>query len=201
MGKRKAYKVLVIQQRQRNNKNCKVTLYSLLTSYSISTASIENRAKLHSPPLLDVNDKGIVQLTKETKKFIVGNYVYTRLQKDCVVNMCPHVPLDFNDERSCYSILLVHTVWPIEGEINILNGKPTAIERLRDMKQKNDILPYVSCTLERNHQSQTLRNQAGTLRDLNNNNDGIIDDESADNDDAISIVNSHDEDEKINDQM
>jgi hypothetical protein len=78
MGVRKAYEILVIQQRQRNDRSCKVTLYSLLTSYSISTASMNNRAKLHSPPLLDVNDKGIIQLTKETKKFIVGNYVYPR---------------------------------------------------------------------------------------------------------------------------
>ena len=89
MGKRQAYESLVIQQRQLNDGNCDATLYGLLSSYSISTATRDNVAKLKSPPLVRVNDNGIIQLTNETKKFLSGNYVYTRLTNDCVVNMCP----------------------------------------------------------------------------------------------------------------
>ena len=89
MGKRQAYESLVIQQRQLNDGNCDATLYGLLSSYSISTATRDNVAKLKSPPLVRVNDNGIIQLTNETKKFLSGNYVYTRLTNDCLVNMCP----------------------------------------------------------------------------------------------------------------
>jgi hypothetical protein len=110
MGKRKAYENLLVQQKQAYDGQCNFTMFNLFTSYSTRTAKSDDKKKLKPPPLLAVNDDGRIILTKNTKKFIVRETVYTRYRQDCVVNQCPYVPLDDIDERSCYSTLLLHTI-------------------------------------------------------------------------------------------
>ena len=105
MGKRMAYQLLVIQQRENYDGKCNITIYSLYTSYNVSVAS----TKVYpAPSLLHVDDGGIIISTLKNHKFMIQNTVYTRLRKDCVVNLCPYVPVNDSDERSCYSTLLVH---------------------------------------------------------------------------------------------
>jgi hypothetical protein len=116
-GKRKAYENLLIQQKQTYGGQCNFTMFNLFTSYSTSAASSQDRTKLKLPPLLNVDNDGIIVLTKHTRKFIVHDTVYTRYRKDCIINQCPYVPMNDSDERSCYSTLLLHTIWPIEGEL------------------------------------------------------------------------------------
>ena len=78
-----------------------------------------------------VNEDGSIISTKETKKIIVQETVYTRYRKDVMINQCPYIPLNETDEQSCYSTLLLHTIWPIRGEkrcFGILNLQSIACD-------------------------------------------------------------------------
>jgi hypothetical protein len=136
-------------------------MFNLFTSYNTRTAKIEDKRKLKQPPLLTVNENGIIVLTKLTKKFIVRETVYTRYNKDCVINQCPYVTLNDSDERSCFSTLLLHTVWPIEGEINALHGLGSAIECLHRLKLENKIPHCVKNAVESINNSHVLRSNTG----------------------------------------
>lgn len=149
-------------------------MFTLLTSYRLSTATLKEKAKLLIPPLLIVDDSGVINLTSETKKFRVQDFVYTRLRKNCVVNLCPHVPINDSDERSCYSSLLIHIPWPIEGEINLLQGYDTAVECYFNLKRDSRIPEYVKCTIEGYHKSDTIRDNLGSI--INSNDDDDEDD-------------------------
>ena len=92
---------------------------------------------------------------------MIQNTVYTRLRKDCVVNLCPYVPVNDSDERSCYSTLLVHIPWPWGGEEEILRGYESAVECLYNLKLSDDIPPYVNYTLELLHNSNVIRDNVG----------------------------------------
>jgi PIF1-like helicase len=189
-GKRKAYESLLIQQKQTYGGQCNFTMFNLFTSYNTSAASSQDRTKLKLPPLLKVDNDGIIVLTKHTRKFVVHDTVYTRYRKDCIINQCPYVPLNDSDERSCYSTLLLHTIWPIEGEINMLHGLDTAVDCLRRLKSHNEIPHYVKNAVESIHNSHVLRSNTGTIETNNeiddesngdNNDDDIYDELSDDN--------------------
>jgi hypothetical protein len=194
MGKRKAYENLLVQQKQAYDGQCNFTMFNLFTSYSTRTAKSDDKKKLKQPPLLAVNDDGRIILTKNTKKFIVRETVYTRYRQDCVVNQCPYVPLDDSDERSCYSTLLLHTIWPIEGEINVLHGLHSAVECLHRLKLENKIPQYVKNAVESIHNSNVLRSNTGCKGAKNtggsDEDDGDIsieeDDDILDEDDELS---------------
>ena len=160
LGKRRAYENLVVQQRESYDDQCFVTLFTLLSSYSISTPKV---LKLSPPPLLIVNSDGIIALSSTSRKFMIMDIVYTRLRKDCVVNLCPYVPLNDMDERSCYSTLLIHIPWPIEGEDNILRGYKSAVDCLSVLKSDEKIPRYVKYYLDLSHRSDTLRQNVGTI--------------------------------------
>lgn len=94
-----------------------------------------------------------------------------------------------------------HTYGLAEGEINLLNGKPSAIGRLNEMRLKNEILPYVKCTIERNHKSRTLKNQTGIINYIHYDGEGPSDVESADIDDELSNFISDGADDNIHDTI
>ena len=158
MGKRLAYEILVQQQRDKFNGQCNVTLFSLFTSYSVSDAKSKS---FPSPLLLVINDSGVIVSTVSNQKFMVKNLVYTRLRMDCVVNLCPYVPVNDSDERSCYSTLLVHIPWPCGGEANILRGYDNAVECLYDLNLSDNIPEYVNYALELIHNSNVIRDNVG----------------------------------------
>ena len=76
--------------------------------------------------------------------------------------MSPFKSVDECDEESCFAILLVHTVWPIEGEIGLINPNSNAISRLQELKA-NKVLPiYVIPSLQRLSKSaELLSNREG----------------------------------------
>lgn len=89
--------------------------------------------------------------------------VYTRYREDCIINKCPYVPLNDDDERCCYSTLLLHTIWPIEGEVNVLHGLETAVECLRQLKDNKVIPQYVENVVESINNSYVLRSNTGGM--------------------------------------
>ena len=92
---------------------------------------------------------------------MVKKTVYIRLRKDCVVNLCPYIPVNDIDERLCYSTLLVHIPWPCGGEANILRWFNNAVECLYDLKLKENIPVYVNYALELLETSNVLRSNNG----------------------------------------
>ena len=136
-----------------------MSLFSLYTSY---TVSIENKKVYPAPALLRIDDRGIIISTSKNHKFMINSTVYTRLRKDCVINLCPYVPVNDSDERSCYSTLLVHIPWPSGGEEELLRGCDCAVECLYDLKRNGDIPSYVNYTLELLHNSNLIRENVGT---------------------------------------
>ena len=57
MGKRMAYQLLVVHQRENYDGKCNITIYSLYTSYNVSVAS----TKVYpAPALLHIDDCGII---------------------------------------------------------------------------------------------------------------------------------------------
>ena len=179
LGKRRAYESLVVQQRESYSNQCFVTLYSLFSSYSISSSKA---AKLLCPPLLILNSDGIIILSAASRKFMIKDFVYTRLRKDCVLNLCPYVPLNDKDERSCYSTLLIHIPWPLGGEEDILRGYNSAVQCLMLMQKHEKIPDYVKYILNLFHTSDILRENVGIIR---NNNEF--------EDDELMYTNSADE--------
>lgn len=68
MGRRSAYEKLMEQQRSISHGECNVTLFSVFTSYSIQKKTPKNVKELNSPPLLTIDDIGIIHLNEKTKK-------------------------------------------------------------------------------------------------------------------------------------
>jgi hypothetical protein len=183
---------------------CNVTIYSLCTSYRIQKSSNKLKRKLDSPPLLTMDDFGIIQLSDKTKKFQVNDMIYTRLRKNTIVNVCPYVPLNSEEEKSCYCTLLIHTPWPMEGEKCLLLDCDSSIQRLKQLILEGGLPAYVQPMLNREEVSRAFRKYrnhgngihvvdgeiAPVLNGYNNGNDDNNDD-SDDNDDFIeNEVNS-----------
>ena len=131
MGRRNNYGLFSNQQRLINNDNiCYVTFFQLLTNYQFS--KLTNKAKkLEQVQLLILDEHGIVS---PPNKFIINEIVFKLSKTQIIVNLCPYVPYDEQDERSAYSTLLMHFPWPAEGEINLLRGHRTAVEALRSIR-------------------------------------------------------------------
>ena len=81
MDKRKAYENLLVQQKESYGGQCNFTMFNLFTSYSANVATAKDKSKCRTPPLLKVDEDGIINLTKHTKKFIVRDTVFYKIQK------------------------------------------------------------------------------------------------------------------------
>jgi 23S rRNA pseudoU1915 N3-methylase RlmH len=203
MGKRKAYENLLVQQKELYGGQCNFTMFNLFTSYSANVATVKDKSKCRTPPLFKVDEDGIINLTKHTQKFIVHDTVYTRYRKDCIINQCPYVPLNDSDERSCYSTLLLHTIWPTEGEANILHSCQNAVECLRRLKQQNEIPQYVKNAVDSIHNSHVLRSGNTGIREPDDDDEHVVNDDNDDDDinDENIEINEDQSNERINDQM
>lgn len=85
LGKRNAYSDLVKQQRNDYQGECFVTLYSLLTSYSIGKCSNDLTQSISVPPLLVVDKHGTYVQIKPFHNFQYFEVTFTRLNsKNCV---------------------------------------------------------------------------------------------------------------------
>jgi DNA replication protein DnaC len=182
---------------------CNVTIYSICTSYRIQKSLNQFNKKLDSPPLLIMDDIGIIQLNEKTKKFQVDNMIYTRLRKNSIVNVCPYVPFNLEEEKSCYSTLLIHTAWPMEGEKCLLLDCDSSIQRLKQLISEGGLPTYVQPMLIREQISQEFRNNRNHRNSnnevngefeplLNGYNDGNDDNENSNdnNNENIELIES-----------
>ena len=163
LGRRLAYETLVYQQRKMSNGVCNVSYYSLLTSYSISLNKSQKKCDLKSPPLLVIDKYGIILKSSGTNKFKINETIYTRLRKDTVVNLCPYVPINHCDEVSCYSNLLMHLPWPMDGELSLIPDGLSSIQYYAVVLDQNLFPEYVKCTLEKYQHSDIIRKNVGIL--------------------------------------
>lgn len=92
--------------------------------------------------------------------------------------MCPFVPIDCIDERSCYSILLMHTPWPEGGELNIVAENLTAVEQLAYVMTEKLMPEYVQPMLNKIQMSQNIRSNNGRPTSVGTNDLNIGEDEN-----------------------
>lgn len=176
MGRRNAYEVLMTQQRK-NHGECNMTFYVLLTYYGFTNSDPNCKKKLTEPPLMTIDSKGHIE--NGLQKFQIGEIVYTAYKRPIVINLCPFVPIDDIDERSCYSILIMHTPWPEGGESHLIHEDNTAVSQLRRIIMDKMLPEYVEPMLRKIQTSQEIRENNGRPRP-----DGAEEAGEGDSDDA-----------------
>ncbi len=98
------------------------------------------------------------------RRFRVTNYIFTKHLKDWVLRSSPHIPVNCQEERSCYSILLLHVPWPDTrgfDESDILGEHSTAVARLQYLMEKKLLPAYVLPTLANQIRSETIFSNQG----------------------------------------
>ena len=132
-AKRDAYSALVKFHLERFSNNidengeklgencCVVTFYSLRSDYTskkikcvqLDHSKSDRRKRglkeLDHPLSIDP-ETGFIQTSE--KSFSAGGYEFTRRRKRAVIHLSPHIPINHDDDRSAYSLLLLHHVWP-----------------------------------------------------------------------------------------
>jgi PIF1-like helicase len=93
--------------------------------------------------------------------FSVNGLQFSKMAKPVIVNTCPFVPIDNNDEKSAYATLLVHSTWPIEGEEYLIHPEYTAVAKLKYIMDHNMLPSYVLPTLNRQQQSAAIAADTG----------------------------------------
>lgn len=72
-------------------------------------------------------------------KFRIDGIVYTLKKRPVVINLSPHIPYDPINEKSCFSLLLMHYPWPVHGESAIVVSE--SINKVKNLLQ-NDLFPH-----------------------------------------------------------
>jgi len=119
----------------------------------------DGAAPLLRPSPLDgtVEDPVYREHSKLTQKWKVPGlapglfYVFTRYRKPRVVALSPHVPVNTDDERSAYAILLVHLPWGSGGEKELLAAvarEGGAVALLKIVMDEGRLPAYVKPCLE-----------------------------------------------------
>ena len=144
LGQRDAFNSLIKQQYKLYS-SCNITFYIMLTYYSLSTYRPNAKQVVPFPSLLKLHPTG--EIIDAPNKFRVDSIVFTLKKRPVVINFSPHIPYDPTNERSCFSILLMHYPWPNDGEMAILVGD--CISRVK-LLVSNDLFPqYIKDTLEK----------------------------------------------------
>lgn len=108
---------------------------------------------------MQINITGIIK--DGPQKFTLNGNQFNKLAKPVIVNTCPFIPIDNNEEESAYATLLLHTPWPREGEGYIVPSGTTAVSRLKQLMGNNMIPTYVLPMLSRQATSSALTNNYG----------------------------------------
>ena len=158
-GKRDAYGAFVKQQNSLGGSGCGVTMFSLYTSYSIRNKDEKSKTKISTPSLLTMDHHGFII---EPKTFSIESIVYVARRKRIVLHLSPHVPVNADDETSCYAVILLHSVWPDGNEDDILGSPPqSAVQRLSDLRKSKKLPTYVDAFLEKVLMSETIMHVQG----------------------------------------
>jgi hypothetical protein len=99
---------------------------------------------------------------KSAKTFRIGSMIYVARKQKVVLHLSPHITVNTDDEKSCYAVLLLHTVWP-DGDEDAILGFPlcTAVERLSFLRSHQLLPIYVESFLERVTRSETIMEVQG----------------------------------------
>ena len=89
-------------------------------------------------------------------KFLVNELKYCKLSNPVVINICPYIPINNDDEDSAYSTILIHTPWPLGGEDYLLDDEESAVSRLRSLIESDEIPQYVSPMLKQQRLSSNF---------------------------------------------
>jgi hypothetical protein len=101
-----------------------------------------------------INTIGVID--NGPSKFVVNGVQFTKLKKLRMVNTCPFVPVDSNDERSAYVTWLLHAPWPPGGEDELIEPEATAVAMLLVLTNANKLPSYVQPKLQRQIASNTF---------------------------------------------
>ena len=99
------------------------------------------------------------------KLFRVGDVTFGLMHKASVVNPCPFIPINENDEKSCYSSMLLYIPWSPEGnevDDRLYKEGVSAVERLGTLMADVLLPTYVANFLTRIRRSEELRDSNGT---------------------------------------
>jgi hypothetical protein len=154
-GRREAYSVYLKEVQALTGGDVgSVTYYTFRTAYTTQavTQRIEKKVSCLSAALTVDTETGFIAASN--KSFRIDSYYYVRRRKDAVIHCTPHIPIDYNDENSCYAILLLHHPWPGGEEKNIVPDGVTAAYHLAELMRQNHLLPHVRKTLNGIKQSE-----------------------------------------------
>lgn len=87
--------------------------------------------------------------------------------------MCPYVLFFSEDEKSCYSTLLIHTPWPVGGEKCLLADCDNSIQRLKELIDSGGLPTYVQPMLIREQVSRAFRDNINHRCSVHDLDDGI----------------------------
>ena len=87
---------------------------------------------------------------------MVNELKYCKLSNPVVINICPYIPINNDDEDSAYSTILIHTPWPLGGEDYLLDDEESAVSRLRSLIESDEIPQYVSPMLKQQRLSSNF---------------------------------------------
>jgi hypothetical protein len=185
-GRRVAYHTLVKQQRQLDavgeigstTSPPLVTFFQMLTHFSLNRVS-DTRVNV-PPPRLIFDVSGLPDLS--SGRFVINKIGYTLKKKPVILCLAPFVPVDTSEERSCFSLLLLHLPWPDTGEAGLLAQHGNAVVAYHAAMQHGLFPPYVVNAIAESAKSQTLADSSAQLTSAGTTSNNDMDDNSEHND-------------------
>jgi hypothetical protein len=176
LGKRRLYHQFVIQQielaKKLHNKTFQpISFFVLLTNYTLTILKQGKSSKLKEPSLIELNETNYSTCKLlAAKSFRINDCIYTkcRQDKEMIVSCQPHFPIDMNDDRCCYGLLLLHLPWSKEGEEGLLGNCQNSIERMHEANSKQLFSKYVQPLIKKLLDSEALLNQPNFIEESKN---------------------------------
>lgn len=158
LAKRAAYGAFIVHNMSLNDSRDpgQVTFFSLRTSYTskaIKQISSAQSTKQNRIPLLDhllSTNKATGEISDCEKSFRIADYLFIKRRKSAIIHLSPHIPFDSMDERSAYSTLLLHHIWPNGDENQIVPYGRSAVDVLKEAQ----LLEHVKQIVQRHEQSE-----------------------------------------------
>jgi len=214
IGRRIAYTEICDIQLTKFN-YCYPTLFSILSCYNIEKIddpSISKKLLEKTPFLIDfekpltISDETGLINNKDSKynKFKTTNFIFTKYRKCWIINLSPKIPIDYSDNRSLYSTLILHCPYPKGGEDNFIKDNQSILETYNIIKTNNLIPKYVYKLHKKVQDSEIILSNNVDLSnvfinnlDYNNNNDNNNNNNDNDNNNDYDNIEQNDIDNDI----
>jgi len=109
-------------------------------------------------------------------RFEVNECRFSKYNKKLVVSLSPFIPFDVANERSAYSLLLLHSRWPSGIESEILPPDSCAVDQLKLLSSEGKLPSSLKTLIEQNMKIES------TLAEQGKPNTSFEEDESIEND-------------------